>query len=421
MSGRRRFRTSAVAVFLALACIAAGCSSGGSGGGGTAASSSNPACTGAPLKFTSIASLSGPLSFPSLTTEAQNGLQAALKAVNGECALGRPIEVVQCDDKGDPNEATKCGRQAKDDGSIALLGSSGSYPDGTSAANLPGVLTGGGSVFDLTDPRSFSISSPLTLVVGGAATAAAAGVHDALMVSIDSPITRTFVATSQEVAQGQDVKLDALFIPPDTTDFAPVAAQIADRKPSALGLILTTQMVPFFNALADENISPRDIPTFTAVILMAPEVLKQLGDKADGVYLLTQQVPPSDKDNPGIQQMLKELEDAGLDANGDEMSPAATGAWANIHTLVDILKKLPPAEIATLDSAKIVDAMAKAGPINRPEIAPFDFTAPAFPDIASLASFRIFTRQAMVMRVEDGKYVRVSAFGDATKPFTLEN
>ncbi len=124
---------------------------------------------------------------------------------------------------------------------------------------------------------------------------------------------------------------------------------------------------------------------------MAPEVLHQLGDKADGVYLLTQQAPPSDKDNPGIQQMLKELKDAGFDANGDEMSPAVTGAWSNVHTLVDILKKLPPAEIATLDSAKLVDAMAKAGPINRPEIAPFDFTANAFPDIASLSGFRIYT------------------------------
>jgi hypothetical protein len=65
--------------------------------------------------------------------------------------------------------------------------------------------------------------------------------------------------------------------------------------------------------------------------------------------------------------------------------------------------------------------MAKAGPINRPEIAPFDFTAPAFPDIPSLASFRIFTRQGMVVQVEGGKYVRVSAFADTTKPFHLEN
>ena len=118
------------------------------------------------------------------------------------------------------------------------------------------------------------------------------------MVSIDTGLTRTFVGTSQEVAQGLDVKLDVLFIPPETTDFAPVAAQIADRNPRRLGLILTTQMVPFFNALDDEGISPRDIPIFTAVILMAPEVLEQLGDKADGMYLLTQQRPRRTRTTP---------------------------------------------------------------------------------------------------------------------------
>jgi ABC-type branched-subunit amino acid transport system substrate-binding protein len=234
-------------------------------------------------------------------------------------------------------------------------------------------------------------------------------------------VTRTFVQTSQQIADGMNIKLDSLFIPADTTDFAPVAAQIAERKPSALGLILTTQMVPFFNALAAEGITAHDMPVFTAVTLMAPEVLKQLGSKAEGVYLLTGQAPPSDKDNPGIQQMLKELADYGYPADGDKLSPASTAAWANPHALVDILKKLPASEIASLDSSKIVDAMAKAGPINRPEIAPFDFTAPQFPDVPSLASFRIFTRQAMVVQVEGGKYKRVTAFADTTKPFKLEN
>jgi ABC-type branched-subunit amino acid transport system substrate-binding protein len=410
-----------VAALVVLACVTTGCSKSNSNSPGASAASSNPNCTGAPLKFTSIATLSGPLTFPSLLTEARNAGDAALKAVNAECALGRPIQITICDDKGDPNEATKCGRTAHDDGSIALFGSSGSYDGGTSAANLPGILTGGGSVFDLTDPRSFSISSPLTLVVGSSATAAAAGVKDALVISIDSSVTRTFVQTSQQIADGMNIKLDALFIPADTTDFAPVAAQIAERKPSALGLILTTQMVPFFNALAAEGITAHDMPVFTAVTLMAPEVLKQLGSKAEGVYLLTGQAPPSDKDNPGIQQMLKELEDYGYPADGDKLSPASTAAWANPHALVDILKKLPASEIASLDSSKIVDAMAKAGPINRPEIAPFDFTAPQFPDVPSLASFRIFTRQAMVVQVEGGKYKRVTAFADTTKPFKLEN
>src|SRR5262249_37146211 len=123
-----------VAALVVVASITAGCSKSSSGGGGAAAAaSSNPACAGAPLKFTSIGTLSGPLSFPSLTTEAQNSNTAALKAVNAECALGRPIQVVTCDDKSDPNEATRCGRQAHDDGSLALFRSSASFHGGTRA------------------------------------------------------------------------------------------------------------------------------------------------------------------------------------------------------------------------------------------------------------------------------------------------
>ncbi len=142
-----------VAVVIAVTFITAGCSDkSNTANGGAAAASSNPECTGAPLKFTSIGTLSGPLSFPSLTTEAQNGTAAALKAVNNECALGRPIDIVVCDDKSDPNEATRCGREAHDNGSLALFGSSGAFDGGTSAAGLPGILTAGGSVFDLTDP-----------------------------------------------------------------------------------------------------------------------------------------------------------------------------------------------------------------------------------------------------------------------------
>ena len=148
-------------------------------------------------------------------------------------------------------------------------------------------------------------------------------------------------------------------------------------------------------------------------------MLDQLGSKANGMYLLTQQAPPSDKDNPGVQQMLKELKDAGFKADGDALSPASTGAWSNVHALVDILEKLPKSEIATLTSSQLVEAMKTAGPINRPEVAPFDFSKTAFPEISSLAGFRVFSRDAMIIRVENGKYQRVSSFSDATKPFKL--
>jgi Periplasmic binding protein len=429
MSDRIPFRTTVVAL-VAVAVLAAGCGGGdkttattaGAGGGTAGATTSTTVpCPGDPIRMTSIGTLTGPLVSQTLVTEAKNGLDAALKAVNGACALGRPLDIVLCDEKNDPNESTRCGREAKDDGSIALFGSSGGFDGGSAAAGLPGVMTAGANVFDLTNAQSFPSSAALTLVVGGAATAAAAHITDALMVSIDSAATRTFVATAQEVAQSLGVKLDTLFVAPDTTDFAPIAAQITAKHPSGLGLILTTQMVPFMNALASEGITPADTPIFTAVTLMSPEVLKQLGHKADGVYLLTQQAPPSDSTNPGIEQMLKELKAAGVDTSPDDMSPAVTGAWSNVHALVDILQKLPPADLASLDAAKLVAAMQNAGPIDRPEVAPFDFTKNVFPDVPTLSGFRIFAREAMLVRVEDGTYKRATDFSDATKPFKIDS
>ncbi len=328
--------------------------------------------------------------------------------------------MVLCDDKSDPNEAQTCGREAKDNGSLALFGSSGTFDTGTSAAGLPGIMTAGGTLFDLTNAASFSSSSGLTLVVGGAGAAAAAGVKENLVVAVDSAASRAFVGIAQQVASQSGVKVDTLFVPPDTTDYAPVAAQVSEMKPSSIGLFLPAP-VPFINALDAEGITPKDTPMLTAVTLISPEALKQLGSKADGIFLLTQQAPPSDDSNPGVQQMLKELKDAGVNSNGAELSPATTGAWSNVHGLVDILSKLPPADLATLDSAKVVAAAKAAGPINRPEVAPFDFTKPAFPDIPPLATFRIFSRDAMLVRVEDGHYVRASDFSDATQPFKLES
>ncbi len=378
----------------------------------------DPSCTGKPLQFTAILSLTGPLSIPSISTETKNATAAALKAVNSQCVLGRPIAVDLCDDKSDPNAAEQCGLEAKGNGSLALFGSSGTFTNGTNAAQLPGIFTAGGTLFDLTNPDSFSSSSGLTLVLGGAGVAAGLHKKENLLVVVDTSATETFAADAQKVAQGVGVKVQTLFVPPTTTDYAPIAAQVEEANPKSIGIILTDP-VPFMNALAADGITAKQVPILTAVTLMPPNVLHQLGSVADGMYLLTQQAPPSDGSNPGIQQMLKELKEAGYPANGADLSPASTAAWSNVHTLVDVLEKLPKSEIATLNSTELVNAMKNAGPIDRPEEAPFDFSQAAFPDIKSLEGFRIFSRDAMLVRVENGHYVSVSGFNDVTKPFKL--
>jgi len=419
MSARRALRRVPLVGLVVVACLAVACSSSGQGAqGGGNSPTTNPHCTGKPLQFTSIVTLTGPLSIPSLTTEIKNANAAALDAVNAECALGRPIAVDLCDDKSDPNQAQQCGLEARSNGSLALLGSSGMFDTGTTAARLPGVLTAGSTVFDLTNSQSFSSTSGLTLVVGGGGVVAGLGKHENVFVVVDTAASRAFVGITQKVAAAEGVKVDPLFVPASTTDYAPVAAQVSEKKPGSVSIVLPNA-VPFVNALAAEGITPENVPMLSAVTLMPPNVLAQLGSKANGMYLLTQQVPPSDTDNTGIQQMLKELKDAGFKADGDALSPASTGAWSNIHALVDILEKLPKSEIATLTSSQLVEAMKTAGPIDRPEVAPFDFSKPAFPDIPSLAGFRVFSRDAMIVRVENGKYQRVSSFSDATKPFKL--
>jgi hypothetical protein len=402
--------------------VASACSSddGGSSNASGGSTTTTRPCPGEPIKLTTMLSLTGPLTIESATQGTEDGLEVALKAVNGACEIGRPIEINICDEKSSPNGSTRCGREAASDGSLALFGSTGSFETGTTAANLPGILGAGASVFDLTNPRAFAPISALTLVVGGASASSAAGAKKALMVAIDSAITRTFMGTAVDVARQLGVDMDVLWVPPETTDWAPVAAQVAERDPQAIGVALP-QMVPLINALDQEGITPDDVPIQTAVTLLPPEQIEQLGPKADGIYLVTQVTPPTDGDNPGIKQMLKEFAAAGVDIDPEQGSPSVVTAWSNVHILADLLKTLPKEQIDTLDSDALVALMENAPPVDRPEYATFDFSENAYPDIPALAGLRLFSREAMVLRVEDGKYKSVTPFGDATKPFKLES
>lgn len=421
VSARRAVSVRILAVAGVVSILAVGCGSSGSAskGSGDGSTTTTVPCPGDPIKMTSILSLSGPLVVGSATQGTQDGTKVAVKAVNATCQLGRPLEIDLCDDKSSPNGATKCGRDAASNGSLALFGSTGSFEGGTTAANLPGILGGGASVFDLTNPRSFAPISALTLVVGGASASSAAGAKKALMVAIDSSLTRTFMGTAVDVAKDLGVHMDVLWVPPETTDWAPIAAQVSERKPQAIGIALPS-MVPFINALANEGITPKDVPIQTAVTLLPPEQIKQLGSKADGIYLVTQVTPATDAANPGVKQMMKEFDAAGVHLDAGQSSPAVVTAWSNVHIFADIVGALPKSEIASLDSAKLVDVFKKAPPVARPEYAAFDFSKNAYPDIPALSALRLFSRQAMVVKVENGKYVAVTPFGDATKPFNLK-
>jgi len=121
-----------------LAALVAGCGGGGSssstsasgsaegsaGSGSSetaAASETSEAAEGTPVKFMTIVPLSG----NNITYPAESaGAEVTVKSINADGGIaGHPIELHVCDDKNDPNEATKCAREAVEEHAVGVVGS----------------------------------------------------------------------------------------------------------------------------------------------------------------------------------------------------------------------------------------------------------------------------------------------------------
>lgn len=393
-----------------------GASGGDDDGGpdGPAGGEVDPAdCPGEPLRFTTIAAITSQLGDNG--DRARIGTEAGVAAVNRECALGRPIEVELCDDAGDVNQNLDCGRQAAADGSLALLTFIGSFDDGATASGLPALYTWGTSAFELTSGDAYSSISGVAVGISGVTAAKAQGADDFLLVLPDTP-TLQFAATQvEQVADIIGIDVEIIYFPADTTDYAPIAAQIAERDTDAVGL-LPVQPVVMLNALAAEGITAEDRIISTASVVMSPEVIEELGDTLDGLIVVSPTVPPTDTDNPGIAEFRDDLAAAGFDPDNPDIDFNTVVAWSNLKKLEEALGQLSPEEIASLDSQAIVDAVV-AHPVERPEAAPYDFRENALPELPDLAGFRIFTREVAILQLHGGRYdVLVDDFVDILDP-----
>ena len=90
--------------------------------GATAGAAAKP--TGPPIKLMTIFEKSAGIGNP----DTADGAIAAAKAITKAGGLGgRPVQVIVCDTANDPNKAADCGRQAVDQGVVALVGNLSIY------------------------------------------------------------------------------------------------------------------------------------------------------------------------------------------------------------------------------------------------------------------------------------------------------
>jgi hypothetical protein len=410
-------RRTAVAVLTIVAVsLATLCVTGGAAEAKTATKTAK--CSGTPLKFTAIITKTGPVASPVTGTDVENGIDAALHGINDACTAGVPLKVTVCDDQGDPNASNACGRAAKGDGSLAIVVSAG-LRDGAQLSGLPLVLTGGAGIYELTSPDSYPADSPITQMFGSISAASTTHAKSYVMLAGDDPTIHALGDTLVDLAKTQGIKLQMLYFPPDTTDFAPVAAQVSALHPAALGLALTT-FQPVLNALALEGLTPKNTPMFTGVALVNPSTVRQMGAKIDGLYPITTAVPAQDTSNPGIRQMLKELKAAGVKTKPADIGTNTVETWAHLHMLADVIGKLSSAERASLTSDSLTKALVAQSPLTSPVVPTVDFNTKAFPSVAALAPLRLFSNQALLVKIVKGRYVPLTAFQDASQPFTLK-
>jgi ABC-type branched-subunit amino acid transport system substrate-binding protein len=145
-AARLRLATAVVAAVVAVAAMV-GCGSSDSSDTGTSSSSGSTstatgtAPSGTPVKF-GVIYTSG--SAVQNSTNVLAADKAAVAAVNARGGLaGHPVELVSCDDKGDPNQTTACARKLVDEKVAGQLGgilvNSGVVLPVLSAAKIPQI------------------------------------------------------------------------------------------------------------------------------------------------------------------------------------------------------------------------------------------------------------------------------------------
>ena len=404
------------AIACALALALAGCSSSskssssgngsGTAAGGSTSSATSVKCAGDPIKFGIIATITGDTIVRG-TPDIPKGAQAAAAALTSSCELGRPVTIVTCDTKDNPNQAAACGRQMVSEKVAAFMGedaNGASWFPIAAAAKIPEIGGNGLDSVQVASPYWF----PLTGNVHDASAYATIGASamdkpaDVAVLPLDNPGTEFFVNFFKAQTLGLGGKFAGSFpVPASTVDMSQFAAQIKNSGANAVFPIIGGDQ---FNGLVTQ-MNAQGMPLKDNVVINLGSVvdckfLSQVGAAAEGLWLVDTAWPVAwDTNNAGAKQFLAELKAAKLPSGSCDVSEFGLQAWSAVHIMADLLKGS-----TTMDAATLVDKLNHSGPINRPELpGTIDFSKNAFPNDPVLSKLRVFTKQFFVSRVTNGK------------------
>jgi branched-chain amino acid transport system substrate-binding protein len=395
----KRWRLLAAAAIL-LSLVGAACSSDSDGSSAaksttTAADSSDSSTVkGDPVKVYELDN--GSTGDP---TDAVKAIESGVNARGG--IAGRPLEIIRCNDKGDPNQASQCVQKAADDGAIALIGASPFCGSQEAAILEKEGMASVGDQYFCPDILKAKNAFPFNAGSFTAAAGAAAGVKlfkqpNILVSTIDISAGRQYPLLLNAVTKPLGGKVTAeVYIPFSATDLAPFAAQLVGKK----GVLSEGDTVDIGARLVKElEQQGFDQPIlFNHTTWDADEVKQNLGNPTNA-YITT----GYDLESEGYKM---------FEADMAKYAPNASRAghnitrWLAANILADIAKDLPE-----VTRAAVLDHFSTATSINTFGLTPSPLTFTV--ENKGLGGFmpRVSNDKVALYKYDAGKWVRKTDF-----------
>jgi branched-chain amino acid transport system substrate-binding protein len=397
----RRGHGKRLAERLALVSSALALTAGLSACGGSSASD-DAGLKAIPIKIMGIGgyTVADPLAF--LETD----LQAAASAVNRAGGIhGHPLDMLVCDDNGDPNKNLACSRQAVQDHVAAVITTDPDTIAGLpllEAAGIPDISTLGFWNQELTSKHVF--------IINGGAPGEAADNAALLVKGAHARRIAIVYADQPDGLQAEQAAASALKrlgiasvrgVPMDehsTTDPSPVVIRSTEGGIQAVLLILAYDAADrYLRAAYRLHISHvtfgSDEDTFP------PSVIRDLGAEANGTLVVASSIPLTMTSQPAVREFFKEMRPyRGFTLSNWTIPNIGVDNYTAVRLFAQVAKTVPAVTAQTMEAALSKAQDVQAGGMS----APLQFVHPVkgYPGIT-----RIFNDKVLLMRIENGKLV----------------
>jgi branched-chain amino acid transport system substrate-binding protein len=350
----RKRRIAIYAALAVAAMLAAGCASStaASGGGGGAKA---PIRLMVDTVMTPSAAFGG-LSFPYPATAAK----AAAAALNKTGGIdGHPIQIDVCDNQGNPNQSAACGREAKSNGDIAVVGA---WDIDGAAEILPILQSEGipyvgalaGTVTELSNPDSFIFDPGAVLAAYG--TAALFNEQNCKNVVefglADTPSFTQELAGQQAIAVRDGYQLRTVDVSVGQADVSAPVSTALSMHPDCVSYEGDGQTTAkLIGALRQAGYTGKFI---TAIGSLLPPFLQSLGAVGNGVVVLNTTLDPANSTDPLVTEFRNQITAyVGAKNAPTDLNEFAQDAWSSVrlvdlalsgtgvYTAAELLKKLP--------------------------------------------------------------------------------